>query len=236
MLVVAALPVLHACMALPMPFTQQREVAGREVSGLAALRLSPGRTTRSEVVSLLGEPSVQWDAERVLVYNWSVRESRIVLVSNQKQPLGFDQVNDGTKAHQVALQFDVHDRLLRVRNVVEDTVGHQHPSLHQWVVDGLLEQTAPLEPGVATRADVLALLGSASYVHESGEREVYEWSNVNLLLQFAYDADGRVLGKREIAKPAVLLEDYALNTAGRTDWHHRRRDRGARPEEQGYSR
>ena len=236
MLVVAALPALHACMALPMPFSQQREVAGREVSGLAALRLSPGRTTRSEVVSLLGEPSVQWDAERVLVYNWSVRESRIVLVSNQKQPLGFDQVNDGTKAHQVALQFDVHDRLLRVRNVVEDTVGHQHPSLHQWVVDGLLEQTAPLEPGVATRADVLALLGSASYVHESGEREVYEWSNVNLLLQFAYDADGRVLGKREIAKPAVLQEDYALNTAGRTDWHDRRRDRGARPEEQGYSR
>ncbi len=91
MLVVAALPALHACVALPMPFSRQREVAGQEVSGLAALRLSPGRTTRSEVLSLLGEPSVQWNAERVLVYNWSVRESRIVLVSNQKQPLGFDQ-------------------------------------------------------------------------------------------------------------------------------------------------
>ena len=236
MLLVTALPALHACMALPVPFSHQREVAGQEVSRLDALRLSTGRTTRSEVVSLLGEPSVQWDAERVLAYDWSVRESRIVLVSNQKQPLGFDQVNDGTKAHQVALQFDVHDRLLRVRNVVEDTVGHQHPSLHQWVVDGLVGQTAPLEPGVATRADVVALLGSASYVHESGEREVYEWSNVNLLLQFTYDANGRVLGKREIAKPAVLLEDYALNTAGRADWHDSRGDHGARPEEEGKSR
>ncbi len=217
MLVVAALPALHACMALPVPFSQQREVEGQEVSRLAALRLSPGRTTRSEVVALLGEPSVQWDAERVLVYDWAARESRTVLVSNQQQPLGFDQVHDGTKAHQVALQFDVHDRLLRVRNVVEDTVGHQHASLHQWVVDGLVEQTAPLEPGVATRADVLALLGSASYRHEDRDREVYEWSNVNLLLQFAYDAHGRVIGKREIAKPVVLQGEYAPDSVGRAD-------------------
>lgn len=216
-LLAAALPALHACMALPVPFSQQREVEGQEVTRLAALRLSPGRTTRTEVVSLLGEPSVQWDAERVLVYNWAARESRTVLVSNQNQPLGFDQVHDGTKAHQVALQFDAHGRLLRVRNVVEDTVGHQHASLHQWVVDGLVEQTAPLEPGVATRADVLALLGSPSYRHEDRDREVYEWSNVNLLLQFTYDANGRVIEQREIAKPVVLQGDYAPDTVGRAD-------------------
>jgi hypothetical protein len=216
-LLIAALPALHACMALPVPFSQQREVEGLELTRLAALRLSPGRTTRGEVLTLLGEPSLRWDAERVLAYNWSARESRTVLVSNAKQPLGFDQVHDGKKAHEVALQFDVHDRLLRVRNVVEDTVGHQHTSLHQWVMEGLMAQIADLEPGIATRADVVARLGSPRYRHEDEDRQVYEWANVNLLLQFAFDANGRVIDRREIAKPVVLQGNYAPDTVGRAD-------------------
>jgi outer membrane protein assembly factor BamE (lipoprotein component of BamABCDE complex) len=216
-LLVATLPALHACVALPVPFSQQREVQGQEVTRLDALRLSPGRTTRSEVIALLGKPTLQWDAERTLVYTWSARQSRTVLVSNQKQPLGFDQVHDGTKAHEVALQFDARDRLLRIRNVVEDTVGHNHASLHQWVVDGLMAQTASLGPGIASRADVLAVLGSPRYRHEDNALEVYEWDNVNLLLQFSYDASGRVIDKRKIAKPVVLQGNYVVDTVTRAD-------------------
>jgi outer membrane protein assembly factor BamE (lipoprotein component of BamABCDE complex) len=216
-LLAAAIPALHACVALPVPFSQQREVQGQEVTRLDVLRLSPGRTTRSEVIALLGKPVLQWSAERTLVYAWSARQSRTVLVSNQKQPLGFDQVHDGTKAHEVALQFDARDQLLRIRNVVEDTVGHDHASLHQWVVDGLMAQTASLGPGIASRADVMALLGSPRYRHEDNALEVYEWDNVNLLLQFSYDASGRVIDKRKIAKPVVLQGDYAEDTVTRAD-------------------
>jgi len=216
-LLAAALPALHACMALTVPFSQQREVAGQEVTRLAALRLSPGRTTRSEVVARLGKPSLQWSAERTLVYTWSARESRAVLVSNPGRPLGFERVHDGTRAHQLALQFDADDRLLRVRNVLEDTVGHQPASLHQWVVDGLRARAAPLEPRVSTRTDVHARLGEPRYRRDDSSAEVYEWADVNLLLQFAYDAHGRVTDKREIAKPVVLSGDYAPVTVGSAD-------------------
>jgi len=208
----ALLSAVTACVSVPLPLTSHREVSGREITRGDVGGLSVGRSTRVEVMAKLGPPTLDWSAERTLVYSWADRRSRYALSSRPTAPLTLDEIDEGTRRHLLALQFDARDRLLRAAELREDSVHGPAPGLHEWVRSGLREQLAALVPGTATRADVRSALGEPRHDRPRPNTAIYQWENVNLLVLVVYDDAGRLLGQREVSRALV-----AQRSAGRKD-------------------
>lgn len=128
---VALLPALAACVSLPLPLARDREVTGREVTNDELRGFRIGHTTREEIESTLGEPAVDWAAERTLAYGWTSRRARYALSSRASAPLVVDRVDEGRRRHGVAFQFDPGGRLLRMESMREAATHPPAPGLHE---------------------------------------------------------------------------------------------------------
>lgn len=105
--------VLQGCLIIPLPpkdrFTEE-EIASLEV----------GRTTRAEVIERLGPPSTIWETERVFGYERGTWGALWIVAGGGAAVGGHVPANRPGGGCALLLQFDVHERVsrLKTRNAV----------------------------------------------------------------------------------------------------------------------
>ncbi len=114
---------LGGCILIPTPSV----VGYSEITNKTIESLEPGKTTRADVLLILGEPGERLENDRIFVYHW-------------KQVAGFGMIPTAlggsmTNDHYLALEFGSDNRLKQVKEISGDWV---HPvtspshSLGQW--------------------------------------------------------------------------------------------------------
>jgi len=69
-----ALLTLSNCIALPIPTTESKLLAGKPVYEEQISLLIPNVTTKEEVLEIMGNPKVIWEDARIFSYNWKKRQ------------------------------------------------------------------------------------------------------------------------------------------------------------------
>lgn len=68
--VAVILIVMWASACIPIPIPADEVTSGYEISEEEVLFIESGVTTKQQVLERLGDPSVIWEDERVVAYNW----------------------------------------------------------------------------------------------------------------------------------------------------------------------
>ncbi len=113
------------------PFPRHEVVSGSEISVEEVLFIEPGITTKRQVLERLGAPSVIWEDQRVLVYNWDVVEWQaygIPLVIGQELP-----ILDIPIQHLLLLQFDETERVTKIERTTRPFRHSYGEFLREWV-------------------------------------------------------------------------------------------------------
>lgn len=124
--------ILAGCIALPIPTTEGKVLAGRRVSEEQLTLLSPGITTQEQVIEQLGNPDVILEDVHVFAYHWEVRQGLFVW--------GFGSMGGGAvgaedipKRYVLLVEFDPLDRIARFESAVRPLTQSYADFLRNWL-------------------------------------------------------------------------------------------------------
>jgi len=136
------LVVLPACVAVPIP-VPERAVAGSEVTPAMTAPIQPGVTTRSEVIHLLGEPSLELPAPRIIAYQWEALIGYVpwVIGYGYSGRGGVDAVH---QSYALLIAFDANDRVVKFEKTTHWPWDSVSEHALKWAEgEGLVGPTAP---------------------------------------------------------------------------------------------
>jgi len=113
---------------VPVPLPQ-RTVSGRRITAETLTSITPGVTTKAEVIGLLGEPYVFWEDERVLGYYWMTYQGEVLIFLIVPGGGGGGSIPSHER-HILLLQLNQHDNVKRM----ERTTGTLSDAYRQYVV------------------------------------------------------------------------------------------------------
>jgi hypothetical protein len=136
------LVVLPACLALPIP-VPERTVAGSQVTPAMTAPIQPGVTTRSEVIQLLGEPSHELPASRIIAYRWEALIGYMAWVIGYGYS-GTGGVDDVRQSYVLLIAFDANDRVVKFEKTTQRPWDSISEHALKWAEgEGLMSPTAP---------------------------------------------------------------------------------------------
>ncbi len=131
-ILLCALLVPAGCLLLPIPTQERKVLAGKAVSEEQLAFIVPDVTTRSEVVSRLGDPDVIWEEARLIAYNWEIRQGVLVWAIGAYYS-GAAGVTDIPKHYMLLIRFDEQDRVRRFERAVRPPHKSYGDFLKEWV-------------------------------------------------------------------------------------------------------
>ena len=137
------LVVLPACVAVPIP-VPERAVAGSEVTPEMTAPIQPGVTTRSEVIQVLGEPSLELPAPRIVAYQWEALIGYVpwVMGYGYSGRGGVDAVH---QSYVLLIAFDANDRVVKFEKTTHWPWDSVSEHALKWAEgEGLVGPTAPV--------------------------------------------------------------------------------------------
>ncbi|HSD95039.1 MAG TPA: hypothetical protein VLA94_06390 [Syntrophales bacterium] len=117
---------------VPVPMSEDKVLAGKQVTEEQIAILTPRVTTRQEVAERLGNPRVIWEDARVYVYNWQMRQG-ILFWAWGAYYTGDFGMTDIPKHYLLLIQFDEQDRVRRVDRTVCPLHRSYADCLKEWV-------------------------------------------------------------------------------------------------------
>ena len=129
--VILILVVIWASACIAIPFPADEVTSGHEISEEEVLFIESGVTTRQQVLERLGDPSVIWEDERVVAYNWEHVGWRMAIVA-AAGGTGVGGVLDVTTPHALVIQFDEADRVKKFERTTIPPLSYG-PFLREWV-------------------------------------------------------------------------------------------------------
>lgn len=123
---------LGGCVMVPVPMSEDKVLAGKQVTEEQIAILTPRVTTRQEVAERLGNPRVIWEDARVYVYNWQMRQG-ILFWAWGAYYTGDFGMTDIPKHYLLLIQFDEQDRVRRVDRTVCPLHRSYADCLKEWV-------------------------------------------------------------------------------------------------------
>lgn len=123
------------CCLLPVPTTEDKVLAGKQVKDEQLSFLAPGVTTRQEVIERLGNPAVIWEDARVLVYRWEMRQG-ILFWAVGAYYSGALGMTDLPKKYLFLIRFDEQDRVQSYEQTVCPPYRSYSDCLTEWVRAG----------------------------------------------------------------------------------------------------
>jgi outer membrane protein assembly factor BamE (lipoprotein component of BamABCDE complex) len=127
-----ALVLQAGCVLLPIPMQERKVLAGTPVSEEQLLFLSPGVTTKSEVIDRLGDPDVIWEEARVFAYDWVMRQGILIWAIGGGYS-GVAGATDLPKRYVLLIRFDDEDRVQRFERAVRPSNKGYGDFLEEWV-------------------------------------------------------------------------------------------------------
>lgn len=135
---VAVLVAMTGCVAVPVPVGSGKITSGQEVRPEQLEMLVDPSTTRQEIVELMGEPDFIWGPGSVACYYWTKKKGE-VWVATPYSSAGHD-ISD---TYALLLQFDEHDRIIRIGHFLNETVNSDF--LRKWISQPLPDELPTLE-------------------------------------------------------------------------------------------
>jgi hypothetical protein len=129
--IAAPLAAVFLCGCVPIPLSEPKVLAGKEVSLEQLEFLTPGVTTKAEVIARLGQPSVVWEDARVMTYDWEMRWGVLVWAVGG-YGVGYAGITDIPTHHLLLMEFDDAWRLRRSERVVREERTPYSECLLQW--------------------------------------------------------------------------------------------------------
>ena len=120
---------------LYIPVKENKVVSGEKISDDQLSLIQPGVTTKTDIITELGEPDVFWEDECVFAYNWEMRSAIM--------PWAFGYGYDGAvgiaefdKDYVLLIQFDQNDCVKRFEVTTRGTFESYGDHLIEWVKKG----------------------------------------------------------------------------------------------------
>jgi len=139
---------LTSCIAVPLPTSETKVLAGTPVTDEQLAFLTAHVTTRQQVIEALGNPNVIWEDARVFVYNWEMRQGILLWVVGG-YATGYSGAKDIPKHYMLLIQFDAQGRVQRFERV--------HRSLAQSYADFLRQWAARPPPSTSDEKPIVLL-------------------------------------------------------------------------------
>lgn len=116
---------------VPVPVSEDKILAGKQVTEEQLLFLTAGVTTKQEVLERLGSPRVIWEDTGIYVYNWQMRQGILFLVWGAHYTGGFD-MKDIPRHYLLFIRFDEQDRVRRFERAVCPLHRSYADCLREW--------------------------------------------------------------------------------------------------------
>jgi hypothetical protein len=112
-----ALPLLSACVVVPLPQGEGVVTEGREIAAGTPQEAALARMSRADLVAALGEPAAIWEERRVFVYAWDrVHLKLLVIIAGGMRAAG--GILDVPTHYLLLVQLDDDDRVTRAERCV----------------------------------------------------------------------------------------------------------------------
>ncbi len=122
---------MWASACIPIPIPADEVTSGHEISEEEVLFIESGVTTKQQVLERLGDPSVIWEDERVVAYNWDHVGLRVANVFAGGYTAGV-VVLDVPSHYVLLIQFDEADRVKKFERTTIPPRSYG-PFLREWV-------------------------------------------------------------------------------------------------------
>ena len=119
---------LQGCVIIPLP---EKCVSGDEVTPEELTVMQPARTTKKEIVELLGEPDIFWIDENIYAYNWTMRWAVMPWAVGTPYQAAAG-IEDLKSDYVLLLQFNKDDRLLRYEKIKRSLFESYGKLLEEW--------------------------------------------------------------------------------------------------------
>ena len=129
-LLVAAILMLSGCIAVPLPSGEFGAVDGNEVVDLELSKLQLGTSTKTEVISILGQPTIDINEYTAFVYAWLMNEHNLVVVT-----YGMGGLINVYNSENRLLAFNKDDQLVAKGKVDWPVFGSIRDTTHSWLVE-----------------------------------------------------------------------------------------------------
>lgn len=120
----------QACLVIPLP--ESKVLSGTQITDEDLLFLQPSVTTKADVIGLLGEPTVFWEDENVIAYDWEMRQG-ILLWAIGGGYSGAAGAMDIPKDYVLLIQFDQNDQLKRFETTTPSPFDSYGEHLLDWI-------------------------------------------------------------------------------------------------------
>jgi hypothetical protein len=123
--------VVSGCITIPIPTKETKILSGKPVAEQQIEFLTPGTTTRDEVIRQLGNPHIIWEDARIITYDWDMRRG-ILLWAAGAYVTGNMGIKDIPKHYLLVIQFDEQDRVARFERAVRPMTQSYMHFLKAW--------------------------------------------------------------------------------------------------------
>jgi outer membrane protein assembly factor BamE (lipoprotein component of BamABCDE complex) len=123
--------VLTGCIAIPIPTTETKLLAGKPVVNDQISLLIPEITAKEEVLQIFGNPNVIWEDARIFSYNWDKRQA-VLLWAVGGYGGGTGGIADIPKQYHLLIQFDEQGRVQRFERAVRPLTQSYIDFLIDW--------------------------------------------------------------------------------------------------------
>jgi hypothetical protein len=177
---------LAGCAAIVIPVSNGEVTSGRRLTQENIAFLKQGVTTRTEVIQTLGQPDMDFEDLRTIVYQWEIHSADFpwIIVSTGETTGGALKVSD---RHALLIAFDGKENLLRseITKVPPNTPLRTHTV--KWAEQQKIDTLKPSERFVTLKhTEKQAVL----YIFRPGG-----WSDAPLLHQPAVSIDGMLVAE-----------------------------------------
>ena len=117
------------------PVSENKVLKGKQVTERQRQVICPAVTSRSDVISNLGPPDVEWENERVFAYRWEMRRGLLFYAIGG----GYDAeagVIEVPKGYILLVQFDHGDRVSRVEQLPDKALESFGKQVRRWAATG----------------------------------------------------------------------------------------------------
>ena len=124
--------IFAGCIVLPIPTGEDKILDGMPVTEDQLKFLKVGVTSRDEVISHLGNPSLIWENAQLFVYNWKMRSGILVWAVGAGYTGGAG-ILDIPVNYALLIKFDDQDRISRFEKVKRPFSKQYGDFLRDWV-------------------------------------------------------------------------------------------------------
>ncbi len=137
---------LTGCIILPIPTSESKLLAGKQVTEDQFSFLIPNVTTKDEVIQELGNPNVIWEDARIFSYNWEKRQG-ILFWAVGGYGGGAGGMTDIPKRYHLLIQFDEQDRVQHFERSVRALTQSYADFLKEWRIKSTVQPLSNPENG-----------------------------------------------------------------------------------------